>query len=251
MTPSDHVPSHWLRNTLTGRAASHCWELREGASEGAVASTHGPPCESLQPLGRWFLSPSMWRVTEGRGIWVWASPASVVPRDLSNCRAPLQGGGGEKQGAAGSPPARTAARDWQWLRLTLSPQHCPAGAQPRSKGKANHGQGPAQGVGLSGAHELTSFAATLFCTSSCLPSGLQTPPLGPQGTTGTLRHAQPLSISLLPGLGGRGPSRLFLPVHPPQLSSVYSGMHCSLQWSPGPFSVARKPHPPPAPLPMG
>ena len=160
------------------------------------------------------------------------------------CGAGAEGRVGRQAGGRGSQAAALAG-------CTLSPQHCPTGAQPRSRGKASHGQGPAQGMGLSGVHELTSFAATLFCTSSCLPSGLQTPPLGPQGTTGTLRHAQPLSILLLPGLGGRGPSRLFLPVHPPQLSSVYSGMHCSLQWPPGPFSVARKPHLPPAPLPMG
>ena len=69
--------------------------------------------------------------------------------------------------------------------------------------RQSHGQGPAQGVGLSRVRELTSFAATLFCTSSCLPSGLQIPPLWPQGTMGTLRHAQTLSVSLLLGLGRR------------------------------------------------
>lgn len=159
-------------------------------------------------------------------------------------RSPTAGGWQGEAGCSGEPTSQDGSSDRRGLRRALGPQCGPAGHGLSLEERQSQGQGPAQGVGLSGVRELTSFAPTLFCTSY-LPSGLQTPPLWPQGTTGALRHAQTLCVFRSLAWAGGGLSWLFLPVHPPQLSSVSSGTHCSLQW-PSALQHGQEPLPSPS-----
>ena len=60
------------RVPLLGAAEKEPWK-------GQFCLHTGPLCESLQSPGRWLLSPFVWHVTKGPGIWVWASRLQWFP----------------------------------------------------------------------------------------------------------------------------------------------------------------------------
>lgn len=236
------------QNTVTGRAASPCWELqRRSLGRGSFVYTQALSVSLCSPRGGGFYHRSCGVSPKGLAFGS-GPPGFSGSRRPQPLWSPTAGGRQGEAGCSGEPTSQDGNGDRQGLCRALGPQCGPAGARPQEG--QSQGQGPAQGMGLSGVRELTSFAPTLFCTSSCLPSGLQTPPLWPQGTTGTLRHAQTLCLPApWPGQEGYSPGCSCLSIHP---SSLLSLLGCTVP-SGGPllFSMARSPFPPPAPLPMG